>query len=344
VKVDLSHYRRLLGELNVEDPAPVYLFRGPERFIMEEMAARLVASAVPEDMRSFNLTVSYGAEVELSTFLSAARSYPFLGPRRVLLLKELESLRGSWEGLVTYCRAPLPSSTVVFFFTTHDERGRAIRQPRDFKKLEKAVGAAGSVLQFHRLTEGGVRRWVMSKSKRMKVTLDDEAADALVRSVGENLFDIQNELQKLALLYEGGSVGLDDLTRVIGRYRMNAVFDLLGSIRPGSESAVLSTLSRILETGAEKPSAVLYHLIRHFLALLKVKAGFRGTGYRYDHLKRQSDLYGIDELLIWLENLRITELVMKSTVFPAEALIVGAILHSSRGKRLDVGAPAHAAA
>lgn len=335
MKVDLAYYRRLFKDLDTGAPAPVYLFRGPERFIMEEMAARIVEAAVPQELRSFNLTVSYGSEVDIEAFVSTAASYPFLAERRVLLLKEMERLRGSWAPLVDYCKNPAGSSVVVFFFVTHDERGRKINAPRDFRKLERAVEAAGSVIQFDQLHEKGVQRWVSAKAKRMGIELDGSTAAALVRSVGENLFDIQNELQKLSLLYAGERVAVRDLARVLGSHRMHAVFEFIERIGSGTDIDVLAILWRILETGAEKPSAITYHLIRHFLTLFKVKLGLRGSGYRVDHLKRKAGSYSIGEIMLWLENLRITELVMKSTSFPAETLLFGAILHSMRGKPLD---------
>lgn len=344
MKVDLSHYRRLFKELNVDSPAPLYLFHGPERFIMEEMSARITESTVSKDLRSFNLTASYGAEVDLESFLSTARSYPFISDRRVLVLKEMERLRGSWAPLIEYCEDPTESSTVIFFFVTQDDKGRRIQPPRDFKKLERAVEAAGRVMRFDSLSERGIRRWTSAKAKKMGVALDETVAAAIVRSVGENLFDIQNELEKLSLLYDGECVSIEDLSAVIGRYRLNAVYELLDAIGPGREIDALSVLSRILETGAEKPSAILYHLIRHFLALLKIKAGLRGGGYRFEHVRRKADLYSTGHIVLWLENLRITEIIMKSTSFPAETLIFGALLHSMKGRPLEDGFRLHAAA
>jgi DNA polymerase-3 subunit delta len=335
MKVDLAYYRRLFKELDDTNPAPVYLFKGPERFIMEEMAARIVESAVPRELRSFNLTVSYGSEVDVESFVSNAASYPFLAERRVLLLKEMERLRGSWTPLVRYCNNPAGSSVVVFLFVTHDERGRRIRVPRDFKKLEKAVKSTGSAIQFEQLHERGVQRWVSAKAKRMGIALDGDAAAALVRSVGENLFDIQNELRKLSLLYEGQSVSVGDLARVLGSHRMHAVYDLLERIGSRDETEALEILSRILETGVERPPTITYHLIRHFLALLKAKLDLRGGGFRADYLKRKADGYSIRDIVLWLENLRITELMMKSTSFPAGTLLFGAVLHSIRGRPLD---------
>ena len=245
MKVGLTYYRRLFKRLGTEAPAPVYLFHGPERFIMEEMAGRIIEASVPQDMRGFNLSVSYGAETDIESFLATAVSYPFLADRRVLLLKDMERLRGSWAPLVDYCRKPSPSSTVLFLFVTHDEKGRRIKPPRDFKKLERAVEAAGAVVKFEQLHETGVRRWVSLKAKKLGITIDEGVAAALVRSVGENLYDIQNELEKLSLLYEGTSVTVEDLTRVLGRYRMHAVYEFLESIGTERDIDALSVLSRV---------------------------------------------------------------------------------------------------
>jgi DNA polymerase-3 subunit delta len=344
MKVGLTHYRRLFKEIERGPLAPLYLFHGPERYIMEELAGRIVDSAVPPDLRSFNLTVAYGSETDVESFCTTARSYPFLADRRILVLKELERLRGSWGPLIGYCGAPSASSTVIFLFVDRDDGGRRISPPRDFKKLERAVAAAGSVLRFEKLGEPEVMRWIGAKARRMGIVLDDAAATAVVRSVGENLYDVQNELEKLALLYDGARVSVEDVGRVIGTYRLNAVFELIDAIGPGGGIEALSVLWRILETGAEGPSVILYHLIRHFLALLKVKAGHRWAGYRFTALERKAKQFGIGEIITWLENLRVADLLIKSTSVPAETVLFGALLHSMNGAALDDRFGLHSAA
>lgn len=276
MKANLAHYKKLFNDVEKHDHVSLYLLLGSESFIMEEMAARIASSIVPDDLKAFNLMVAYGGEVDLEEFLSTASSFPFLSDNRVLILRELEKLRGGWKRLIDYCGSPAPSSVVIFQYNAFEEGRARSRAPRDFTKFEAAVRRAGKVIAFDRLTSADLRVWVRQKAKRAGVELDQEAAEALVQSVGENLYDIQNEIAKLSLLYADRSVRVADLAAVIGSYRLNAVFELIESIEPGGQARSIAILQRIMRSGAERPSGIVYQLTRHFLGLLRVKSGVAG--------------------------------------------------------------------
>ncbi len=334
-KAKLTYYKKIFSDLDRRELSGLYLLNGAEYYIMEEMAGKIASSIVSDDLKSFNLTLAYGAEVDIDEFVRTARSFPFLSDKRVLLLKEMERLKGSWKNLVSYCEDPAPSSVVIMLFNPFDESGKRSRQPRDYKKLESAVKARGQVITFDKLAEGELIRWVRQKAKRMSIEMTPDTAEVLVRSVGENLFEIKNELEKLSLYIDDGTLEREDLARVIGSYRMDAMFDLINGIQPGMNSGIVSSLTRIISTGAERPSVVVYHTIRHFLALLKIKAGAGGGGYRYSRLKEKADLFGVREILLWLENLRIADITLKSVSFPEETVVMAAFVHSMAGELLE---------
>lgn len=335
MKAGLAYYKKIFGEIDKGDIGCLYLLKGSESFIMEEMVGRISGSNVAEEMKSFNMTLMYGTEADIGSFIATANSFPFLSEKRVLVLKEMEKLRSGWKKLVEYCSNPVPTSVVILLLNTHDETGRRIKPPRDFRRLESIVQEKGRVIQFDKLKERDLHRWIQQKARRMGVEIPIEVAESLVRSVGGNLYEIQNDLGKLAILYENERVGNDDLEKVIGSYRMNAIYDLLDGIRPGNEPRVLDILTRIINTGAEKPSVVIYYLIRHFLSLLKIKAGCRIGGFQNDRLRKKAGLFSTRGIVLWLENLRQVDIWIKSTSFPVEALLVGAFLHSMRGELLE---------
>jgi DNA polymerase III delta subunit len=338
MKVNLNYYKKIFNDMDRDmdrdKPPCLILLQGSEYYIMEEMAARIIDLTVPQDLRSFNLTVSYGTEIDIDSFITTASSYPFVSGNRLLVLKEMEKIRGGLGKLLAYCRNPVASSILVFLRNTHDETGRTLKPPRDFKKLESIIKEKGRIIAFEKLTDDDLVNWVRRKAKKMNITMDNDVTRSLIGSVGENLYDIQNELDKLHLVFEDKRLAKDDLKHVLGRYRLNVLFDLIGCIEPGKPSDALRLLLYINNTGAERTSVVLYHLIRHFLALLKIKAGYRTGGFRYSGLKRKAGLFSVQEILLWLENLRITELLIKSTSFPDDVLLESALVHSMQGKSM----------
>ena len=106
MKAGLDYYKKIFAELEAGDALPVYLLKGEERFVMEEMATRLAGRFVQEDMRSFNLSVDHGSEIDMKNFLSTASSFPFLSDKRVMLIRELERLKGGGRYLSNIAETP----------------------------------------------------------------------------------------------------------------------------------------------------------------------------------------------------------------------------------------------
>lgn len=336
----MQSYKKLMSDVERHDIASLYLLTGSERFIMERMAERIVAAAVPEDLRPFNLTVAYGSEVDAAEFVSAASSFPFLADRRVLVLRETERLRAGAGPIVEYCENPVPTSTVIFLHCPFDEDGGRLRETRDLARLFEAVRRNGRESVFERLSDAELLQWLRQTARSLGFDLEPAAADALVRSVGDNLYDLRGELEKLGLLFEGRAVSRDDLAAVIGRYRLDALYDLVNGIEPGEERRSIAMLERILRSGAERPSTILYLTTRRLLAMLKLRLGAAPRGYVPDGLRRQAQAFGPRELVVWLENLRRAELLLKTGSFPEETLVISAFAHAFRGRCIEQPYPA----
>lgn len=336
MKTNLNYYKSIFREIDEKNTEPVYLFTGMENYIMEELSERIISKIVEDSMRSFNLTLSYGSETDIQQFVNTAKSFPFLSGKRVLVLKEGENLRGNVKELLEYCKSPLDSSVMILIFNTHNEAGRKLRMPKGYRELTGVIKKTGKVIKFEKLGARDLKKWIANKSKQLNIEINTELAETMIRSVGENLYDLKNELDKLSLYFEGSKIEKNDLVKVIGDYKIDALFGFIDSLRPGNELNSLRILLRIIESGAERTSTLVYHMIRHFLSLLKTKAGFKvGGGYLYSKLRSKSKYFQSEDIILWLENLRKTELMIKNTSFPEELLLISLFIHSMKGQMIE---------
>jgi len=332
LKADINYYKRVFKEIETGKLSPVYLFMGSERYLMEEALQRLIRRVVSEDTSSFNLTASHAKDIDIEDFISSASSFPFLADKKVCVLKDLEQLKGKWQKLIDYCARPVPSTVLVILFNDTDEWGRRVSANRNFPKLVSAVRRSGTIVEFGRLSEGDLVVWVKSKLKSAKIRVSDDVALLFVRSVGDNLFELKNEIDKMVTIYEeSGTLDRENLNRVLGAQRVETVYNFLDNLVPGKEKEALESLLRVLSSGLEHPSRLLYRMIRHFMSLLKIKAGLGGNDYRTRILKKQADKFSVREVLIWLENLRQVDIIMKSSSFPEDELLIAAFGHSMNG-------------
>ena len=331
----LGKYKKIFASIDKDNKASVYLLKGREKFIMEQFADKLVSSTIDDSTRSFNLSVTYAGEIDMGEFLSTANEFPFMADKRVLILKELEQMRVNCGQLSEYCLKPVLTSVVVFIFNTHTQGGKRINPPRGFQKLENIIKKNGSVIEFQKLYEKDLQRWIIQKSRAMGVQMSTDASRVLVESIGENIYDLKNELDKIAIVYQDEKIDSDDLMKVIGSYRFSGIYDLIDSLSPDTESKSLDVLFKIINSGTERSSVIIYNLIRNFIILLKIKHGYRTDGYWFEKRKKQSDLYTKKEIILWLENLRMADLKIKSSSLPEDLIIISCFIHSFKNKLFE---------
>ena len=62
--------------------------------------------------KEFNLTVVYGADVDVATIINAAKRYPMMSEHQVVVVKEAQAVR-NMEELSYYLQKPLLSTILV---------------------------------------------------------------------------------------------------------------------------------------------------------------------------------------------------------------------------------------
>jgi DNA polymerase-3 subunit delta len=214
---------QLLRALRKGEAKPVYFFSGPETLIKRQAIEALV-ELVPAGARAFNVQVFHAFEADLAEVLTAARTLPFLGARRVVVLRDIEKLRQS-EGrsalLEDYLKAPAPET--VFVVTTEDEE-RA-------KSLVKRHGSLWAVVAFNPLTGAAFEKAVQSEAARLGCTIDAPGVAALIDATGEDRARAFSELTKLrSAVGPGGIVDGAAVARYAAGYAHHRIFDIVDAV------------------------------------------------------------------------------------------------------------------
>jgi len=202
---------------------PAYFFTGPETLDKQRAIDALVA-LVPEGARAFNVQVFHAFEADLAEVLTAARTLPFLGSRRVVVLRDIEKLRqgeGRSALLEDYLKAPTPET--VFVVTTEDEEKA--------KSLGKRHGSLWAVVAFNPLTGAAFARAVQAEAARLGCTIDAAGVTALVEATGEDRARAFSELAKLrSAVGSGGIVDGAVVARYAAGYAHHRLFDIVDAV------------------------------------------------------------------------------------------------------------------
>ena len=96
----------ILKELRAKQYRPIYYLMGEESYYIDLIADYITENVLTETEKEFNLTVVYGADVDVATVINAAKRYPMMSEYQVVVVKEAQAIRNI-EELSYYLQKPL---------------------------------------------------------------------------------------------------------------------------------------------------------------------------------------------------------------------------------------------
>lgn len=245
--------------------APVYLLMGGEPYYPDMVCDAIMKYALQDDERDFNQAVYYGLDTDADAVASEARSYPMMAERRLVVLKEAQSMK-TLEGLGVYAAEPMDTTVLVILMhgASADKR----------KALYKNVSKKGIVLESEPLRDYEMPGWITGFYKSRGLAIDPDAAALLAESAGTELDRIAVETEKLQKnLPEGTTrVTAADIEKNVGISRQFSIFELTKELSYLHAAKALK-IAAYIGSGPKfaMPMAVA-PLYTHFYRILKYEA------------------------------------------------------------------------
>lgn len=243
-------------------PSLIYLY-GEEAFLLDEMLNRLISSVVDESSRDFNFLVLSGKEVDATSLMDTARTFPVFAARRMIVVKQAQQLNaGQLETLSHYINDPVSECCLVFCADKIDKR----------KKFFQLFKKKGELVEFKPLYANKIPAFVRERVRQLDKQFSEDGLELFCKRVGANLSEIVTELNKVCS-YCGDSRLIDspDVAAVVSDARIDSVFDLTDAIGEKDLSRTLVLLERLQEEG-EAPLKILAMITRHFRQLWKTRS------------------------------------------------------------------------
>ena len=256
------NYSELIKNIEKGKIEPLYLFYGEEGFLIDEAVKKIVSVIVEPSNRDFNLEFLRGGETSCEEIISKAQTLPFMGERRVVIVKGIDEIKASGaERLMEYCSNPSPTTTLILTGHKIDARD----------KLHNTVSKNGVVVQFKPLYEKDTAGWVMRIVKEAGYRIDNDAKDYLISIVGNNLQRLKNELEKV-FTYKGSNndIKIDDIKLLVEDTKIESIFAFTDSIGSKDINKALRLLEKMISQG-EMPEKIISMITRQFRLILLTK-------------------------------------------------------------------------
>ena len=245
--------------------APVYLLMGTEPYYPDMVCDEIIKYALSDSERDFNQSIYYGLDTDAGSIASDARSYPMMAERRLVVLKEAQSMK-TRENLGAYAAEPMESTVLVILMhgASADKR----------KALYKNVSKNGVVLESDSLRDYEMPQWITAFYKSKGLDIDPDAASLLAESAGTELDRIAVETEKLQKNLPEGTVRVTaaDIEKNVGISRQFSIFELTKELSYMRRERALK-IAAYIGSGPKfaMPMAVA-PLFTHFYRILKYEA------------------------------------------------------------------------
>ena len=225
---------------------PVYLFHGEEGFLIEEAIARLRTAILTPGLEDFNYHLLSGPSSRIADIIHQCQTLPVISRRRLVVVREAEALSGS-EALIAYLDNPSNTTCLVLVAGKLDPR----------KRLFLALKSKATEVLFSALNDSQTTLWMKEMTRTLGITLSPEAFDYLKERLGNDLYQIRNELEKISLTITGpGKIEAEDLQVLLTGERGHSVFEWLDAVRGRDQEKAFRLLKLLLDSG-EYPLSLL---------------------------------------------------------------------------------------
>jgi DNA polymerase III subunit delta len=170
---------------------------------------------------------------------------------RLVIVEEAERWKApDVKEIAVYLATPSPAT--VLAFVAEELKGES--------PLAKAVAKAGEVLTYD-VPKRRLPEWVAEQFGRYGAKADADACRALVDIVGDDLDELQSEIDKLATWANGDAVTLRDVEQMAAGRAETAIFSLTDAWGRRDVGGVLASAEAIMERSARPRSAELMRMI-----------------------------------------------------------------------------------
>jgi DNA polymerase III subunit delta len=222
---------------------PVYWLEGEEEFFINEVMDYAEHQLLPEEEKSFNLSVFYGKDADWAAVVNACRRYPMFAERQVVLLKEAQHMRDIAR-LEPYIQQPLGSTVFVVSYKDKKVDGRS--------KIAKLLKEKGELISTKKMYDNQLPEWITELVQTMGLTISHKALNLLIDHIGNDLMRIKSEIEKIRInLGTRKGIHEDDVEKYVGISKEYNAFELQDALARKDLSKAL----RIIQYFEANPKA-----------------------------------------------------------------------------------------
>lgn len=261
----------------------ILLFYGEDNYRLKQKIKELKAKFTSASLGNTNLAVLDGKTILIDELTRQVLAFPFLAKSRLVLVENLlKEGKKEIQDKVIELLPKVPVSTVLAFM----EDGSPDKRTSLFKKLNQPK----QVQEFKLLEPLELSKWIKQEIEKRGANIDTAAIQLLINYVGNDLWRLSNELDKLIayrlqttvygtekdqkggsrLSVDGSLINVNDVNLLVRSQTQSNIFDLIDAVANKNQKRATQELHRLIENG-EAALYIFTMIIYQYRNLLIVK-------------------------------------------------------------------------
>ena len=271
------------------DPHKVCLIHGNQQLLVEETADTLIEQRLDWREQEWNLERFNAQEIlktsgksginRIDDFLISCETLPMLTDRKVIRIDNFELIK---KVVNKSERSPAkllfeelekivnnPPESLWFVFTSP-----AIREKDFSKPLYRSIKQNGRIQKFVAYDNSTPYNWVIQRGEQKGLPLTVDVARLLINIVGNDLTDLDHELEKLSLYLSGKTVSEEMIKEHIRGHKHFSVFRMTEALSRKELLPALEILDHQLQSAPREHVRLFALIITQFRRLLFIHSMF----------------------------------------------------------------------
>ena len=184
-------FESIMAELREGTYRPVYYLMGDEPYYIDQISDYIAEHALQPEERDFNQTVFFGSDVSASTIADAARRYPMMAERQVIIVKEAQNIKQT-DALEKYMKQPSKTTVLVMCHKNGKIDGRK-------REYVKAIQQSGVLFESTKMKELLLPSFIEHYLRDRQVSIDQKSTQLIAEAIGSDLTRLTSELEKVLI-------------------------------------------------------------------------------------------------------------------------------------------------
>ena len=258
-------YEELKSSIKDGKIAPLYIFQGPEEFLIEFMIGEIKKILIEEwsEMMNYKSFSELPPVNEAEDFLE---TLPVMAERKLAVFRKCGLFSGNiknkaqWENLM----ANVAEFNCVIIWEDTPEKGK---KP---SSVRKAAETGGVVVDFPLRTEAALKAWLIKFAASKNKSIDQKNALYLINSLERKMRVIKTEFEKIVSFSKGSQITREDIDAVIVKPAVENVFSVIDAIFDGRRE-ICYNLLYTLRSLKQEPVSIVSLLSGQLITIYKAK-------------------------------------------------------------------------